>query len=414
MSIQVQLKAAKRASKQLERISDSKQLLMSLADAIANNQSTILSANEKDLNRMERSDPRYDRLMLTEERLSSIAQDLRTVAVLPSPLGNILETRTLDNGLKLEKVVVPIGVIGIVYEARPNVTFDVFSICFKAGNSCVLKGGSDAADSNRAIVEIIREVLQEHNCPIDAIQLLPPDRSAVDELLTAVTYVDLIIPRGSKTLIDFVRQHSKVPVIETGAGVVHLYVDKSADHKSSQDIILNAKTRRVSVCNALDTLLVHRDQIAALPNLLAPLAKKNVVLFADSPAYEALQGNYPSQLLQEAEEEHYGLEFLDYKMSIRCVDGIEMALEHIAQHSSKHSEAILSRDPKTIEYFLQSVDAAVVYANASTAFTDGAQFGLGAEIGISTQKLPPRGPLSLREITTYKWKVRGNGQVRPS
>jgi len=414
MTVQSQLQKAKRASRELVDLSPERcqQVLMSLADAIANSQDSILSANKKDLSRMETSNPRYDRLMLTAERLVGIACDLRNIASLKSPLGEILESRILDNGLKLEKVAVPIGVIGIVYEARPNVTFDVFSICFKAGNSCVLKGGSDAADSNRVIVEIIQKVLKENNCSVDAIQLLPPDRSAVEELLFAVDYVDVVIPRGSKALIDFVRNHSKVPVIETGAGVVHLYVDKSADQKSCKEIILNAKTRRVSVCNALDTLLVHRDQIANLPGMLAPLADKEVVLFADGLSYKVLKGSYPQELLED--EERYGVEFLDYKMSVRSVDGIEMALEHIAQHSSRHSEAIVSQDSEAIERFLHFVDAAVVYANASTAFTDGSQFGLGAEIGISTQKLPPRGPMALREIMTYKWKVRGDGQVRPA
>lgn len=409
-----QLENAKAASHKLVTLSDDTRtrVLYALADAISEQKDAILAANAADLERMNPENPRYDRLLLDSERLDAIASDLRNVAAYDSPLDKVLEARSLDNGLELERVSVPIGVVGIVYEARPNVTFDVFALCFRSGNSCVLKGGSDAAASNKAIVKLIKGVLEQHDCCVDAIQLLPPERSAVEELLSAVGYVDVVIPRGSKALIDYVRETAKVPVIETGAGVVHTYVDKRVDNDAATRIIDNAKTRRVSVCNALDALLVHSDQVRCLPLLVKPLATSRVEIRADERAYTALEGHYPSDLLKRATADDFGVEFLDYKMAIRVVDTLEEALRHIAEHSSKHSEAIVSDDPEAIETFLHAVDAAVVYANASTAFTDGAQFGLGAEIGISTQKLPPRGPMALRDITTYKWKVRGNGHTR--
>ncbi|SCA63251.1 Gamma-glutamyl phosphate reductase [Chlamydiales bacterium SCGC AG-110-P3] len=414
MTVQQQLKQAKSVCSALTAISDATrlQVLNAVADAIYTRKESILEANSRDLDRMNPENPRYDRLLLNTERLEGIATDVRHVANSPSPLDIELEARTLDNGLQLERISVPIGVVGIVYEARPNVTFDVFALCFRSGNCCVLKGGSDAAESNCAIVELIQEILRAHNCPPDAIQLLSPTRRAVEELLSAVDTVDVVIPRGSKALIDYVRETAKVPVIETGAGVVHTYIDKDVDLDAAQNVILNAKTRRVSVCNALDTLLIHTDQLDALPQLLTPLAHHKVELFADTLSHEVLRNRYPEALLKRATDDHYGIEFLDYKLAIRCVNTLDDALNHIAQHSSRHSEAILSTNPMAIEKFLQSVDAAVIYSNASTAFTDGAQFGLGAEIGISTQKLPPRGPMALRDITTYKWIVRGAGHVR--
>jgi len=389
-------------------------VLRDLADAAVAQTDFLLNENQKDLDRMSTNDPKYDRLKLTAERIRDIAQEMRQVAGLTSPLGNVLLQKELPNGLQLSKVSVPLGVVGIIYEARPNVTFDVFSLCFKTGNACILKGGSDAAASNVAIMAVIHQVLAQHNINTDLVALLPSDRQATEALLNAVGYVDVLIPRGSQALINFVRQNAKVPVIETGAGIVHTYFDETANLEKGQAIITNAKTRRVSVCNALDCLLVHQNRLAELPALVAPLATKQVEIYADGPAFTALQGTYPQDLLKPAAAEHFGTEFLALKMALKTVRNLEEALEHIANYSSKHSEAIISEDAAHIEKFLNSVDAAAVYANASTAFTDGAQFGLGAEIGISTQKLHARGPMGLDELTSYKWLVKGNGQVRPA
>jgi glutamate-5-semialdehyde dehydrogenase len=388
------------------------QILISLAEKAEKNIARIVEENQKDLERMPETDPKYDRLKLTEQRIRDVAKDLRNVSRLPSPLGISLEKRSLENGLSLEKITVPLGVIGIIYESRPNVTFDVFSLCLKSGNACLLKGGSDAEYSNKLIVSLIKEVLFQHSVNPQIIELLPSDRSATHELLNAVGYVDIIIPRGSQGLIDYVRDNSKVPVIETGAGIVHTYFDASGETKHGADIIFNSKTRRVSVCNALDCLIIHQERLNDLPSLTDKLAAKNVVIYADEKAFNALRASYPENLLEIAEQKHFGTEFLDYKMSIKTVQSIDEALDHIFRHGSKHSEAIIAKDEKTIDLFLKNVDAAAVYANASTAFTDGAQFGLGAEIGISTQKLHARGPMALREMTSYKWLVRGNGTVR--
>jgi glutamate-5-semialdehyde dehydrogenase len=387
-------------------------VLMALADKMEKHSASIIEENRKDLDRMPEDDPKFDRLKLTEQRIKDIANDLRNVSTLPSPLGLTLESRTLDNGLSLEKVTVPLGVIGIIYEARPNVTFDVFSLCIKSGNAVILKGGSDAESSNRYIVTLIKEVLEANQLLPQTIELLPSDRSATQELLNAVGYVDMIIPRGSQGLIDYVRDNAKVPVIETGAGIVHTYFDASGDTKKGADIIFNAKTRRVSVCNALDCLIIHQSRLDDLPELTKKLASKNVRVYADEKAFNTLSGKYPAELLGRAEEKHFGTEFLDFKMSIRTAGSIDDALDHIYKYGSKHSEAIVAEDPFAINNFLKNVDAAAVYANASTAFTDGAQFGLGAEIGISTQKLHARGPMGLREMTSYKWLIRGNGSVR--
>ena len=388
------------------------QVLVALAEKAEKRSANIIQENRKDLDRMPETDPKYDRLKLTEQRIKDIANDLRNVSKLPSPLGISLESRNLNSGLSLEKVTVPLGVVGIIYESRPNVTFDVFSLCIKSGNAVLLKGGSDAESSNRYIVTLIKEVLEAHQISPQIIELLPSDRAATQELLNAVGYVDMIIPRGSQNLIDFVRDNAKVPVIETGAGIVHTYFDGSGDVKKGADIIFNSKTRRVSVCNALDCLIIHQSRLSDLPDLTKKLASKNVVLYADEKSFNTLTGKYPSELLQRAEEKHFGTEFLDYKMSIKTVGSIEQALDHIFNHGSKHSEAIVAEDTSAINTFLKNVDAAAVYANASTAFTDGAQFGLGAEIGISTQKLHARGPMGLREMTSYKWLIRGDGTVR--
>ncbi|MBP5336027.1 MAG: glutamate-5-semialdehyde dehydrogenase [Bacteroidales bacterium] len=405
--------AAKRAASQVALIPDAARAaaLEAVADAIVAHSAELLAANAEDLARMDPQNPLYDRLKLTPERLESIASDMRNVAALPSPLGLTLEDRTLPNGLRLRKVSVPFGVIGVIYEARPNVTFDVFSLCFKSGNVSLLKGGSDADASNRAAVALIRRVLAERGLPEEAVTLLPPTHEAVGELLGAVGYVDLVIPRGGRRLINYVRDNAKVPCIETGAGVVNTYFDAAGDLEIGRRIVLNAKTRRVSVCNALDCLIVHRDRLGVLPELVAPLAEKNVILYADEAAYAALEGRYP--LLEHATPESFGTEYMDYKMALRTVDSLDEAIAHIGLYGSGHSESIVTADAAAADRFRAEVDAACVYVNAPTSFTDGAQFGLGAEIGISTQKLGARGPMGLREITTYKWLIDGNGQVRP-
>ena len=387
-------------------------ILLSVAERAVEETDTILAANAKDLSRMDEANPMYDRLKLTRERIEGIAGDTRNVAALPSPLGRVLKHTVLPNGLDLKRVSVPFGVIGIVYEARPNVTFDVFALCLKAGSACILKGGKDADDSNRAIVGIIKSVLREHKVNENAINLLPASHEATAELLHANGIVDLVIPRGSKRLIDFVRREASVPVIETGAGVCHAYFDKDGDLSKGARIINNAKTRRVSVCNALDCALVHADRLADLPELCRPLMESNVVIYADEPAMAALSGNYPEELLRPSAEESYGTEFQSYTMAIKTVVDADEAIRHIRRHGSGHSECIITENRETADRFLAQVDASCVYHNAPTSFTDGAQFGLGAEIGISTQKLHARGPMALEEITTYKWIIEGNGQVR--
>ena len=402
------------ASRQLISLDDKviNCVLSDIADTLLSRQTEVLAANMEDLKRMDPANPKYDRLKLTAERLRGIAEDMKNVASLPSPLGKLLSEVTRPNGMVIQKISVPFGVIGVIYEARPNVTFDVFSLCFKSGNVCVLKGGSDADHSNRALVTIIHETLVKHDINPAICTLLPPDREATSELLNAVGLVDLIIPRGSSSLINFVRDRTRVPVIETGAGICHAYFDQEGNKEKGQEIIHNAKTRRVSVCNALDCLLIHQDRLADLSYICQKLSSSNVTIYADKLAFEALKGQYPEPLLQPATAESFGTEFLDYKMAIRTVSSLEEALEHIATYSSKHSECIISESQEAIHYFQQGVDAACVYANVSTAFTDGAQFGFGAEIGISTQKLHARGPMALPELTTYKYIIRGNGQTR--
>lgn len=394
MELKDSFKRVKAASTTLALISDEKrnEILNAVAAAIVAQQDELLTANAKDLARMDKSNPLYDRLQLTKQRLADIASDMRNVATLPSPLGHITKEKTLPNGLQLKRISVPFGVIGMIYEARPNVTFDVFSLCFKSGNACVLKGGKDADDSNRAGVALIHRVLAQYGISEDIVTLLPATHEATGEMLNAVGYIDLCIPRGGKKLIEFVRDTAHVPVIETGAGVVHAYFDKDGDLTIGKAIVNNAKTRRVSVCNALDTLLVHKDRIDDLPDLLAPMEGKVEFLMND--------------------ESQYDTEFMDYKMNVVIVDSLQAALDHIAQHGSGHSECIITENQETARTFQQMVDAACVYVNAPTSFTDGAQFGLGAEIGISTQKLGPRGPMALEEITTYKWLIEGHGQVR--
>ena len=413
MQLKDTFEKVKRASKSLALLSDVQRndILDAVADAIINSQERILEANAQDLAKMSKENPLYDRLQLTESRLEGIAADMRNVATLPSPLGHITKQKTLPNGLRLCRVSVPFGVIGMIYEARPNVTFDVFSLCFKSGNACVLKGGKDADCSNREEVALIHEILEKYGVSKDVVALLPATHEATGEMLNAVGYVDLCIPRGGRKLIDFVRDTARIPVIETGAGVVNTYFDKDGDLEMGKAIINNAKTRRVSVCNALDCLLVHQDRLGDLYDLVSPMAEKSVIIYADEKAYAALDGKYP--LLEHATEESFGTEFMDYKLAIKTVASLDEALDHIDENGSGHSEAIITKNEVTARQFQAHVDAACVYWNAPTSFTDGAQFGLGAEIGISTQKLGPRGPMALEEICTYKWLIEGEGQTRP-
>ena len=414
MKLKNTFESALEASRQLNLIEGTviDSVLLKVADAAEANAGYILTENAKDLAAMSKEDPMYDRLLLTRERIAGIAADLRNVASLHAPLGEILSSTVRSNGMKIEKVRVPFGVIGVIYEARPNVSFDVFGLCFKTKNVSLLKGGTNARYSNKAIVKVIREVLQSERINPDVVTLLPTDREATVEMLGAVGYVDLIIPRGSSALINFVRDNSRVPVIETGAGICHTYFDKSGDIAKGEAIIFNAKTRRVSVCNALDCLIIHSERLTDLPLLCERLATKNVIIHADERSYYSLKVHYPSQLLEKADAESFGTEFLDYKMAIKTVDSLQGAIEHITHYSSKHSEAIISEDQAALEVFTAAVDAACVYLNVSTAFTDGAQFGLGAEIGISTQKLHARGPMALAELTSYKYIIHGNGQIR--
>ncbi len=386
--------------------------LLALADALEANAQTIVAANAVDLAKIDPSDYRYDRLKLDAKRIAGIAADTRNVASLPAPCGEVIDEVVRPNGLRISRVRVPMGVIGVIYEARPNVTIDVVSIGIRSGNAVVLKGGSDAHESNVALVKVVHEVLRSQGLDPDIVQLLPDGHDSANELMNAVGYVDLLIPRGSKRLIDSVRQNARIPVIETGASVVHTYFDRAADLEKGRAVICNAKTRRISVCNALDCVLIHQDRLADLPSLCLPLAEKNVEIRADDQAFNALKDSYPENLLVHITPDDYGREYLALKLAVVTVPSIDAALQHIYDYSLKHSEAIITEDPAAAERFLNEVDAACVYVNASTAFTDGAQFGLGAEIGISTQKMHARGPMGLRELTSYKWLVRGNGQTR--
>lgn len=404
----------KKASRELGLLPEEKvnSVLLLLADEIESRQAEILVANQIDLAKMELSNPMYDRLKLTPERIKNIASDTRHVASLASPLGRVLKHDILPNGLDLSKVSVPFGVVGVVYEARPNVTIDVASLCLKSGNACVLKGGKDADESNKVIVQIIKDVLLKSGVNPDVVSLLPATHEATAEMLHANGYIDVVIPRGSSRLIRFVRENATVPVIETGAGICHCFFDEFGDVEKGTRIINNAKTRRVGVCNALDCLVLHRSRLDDLHLLCNPLQESNVIIHADHFAFNALKGYYPMELLKIATEDSFGTEFLSYAMSIKTVESFDEAVEHIACFSSKHSESIVTENEEHAEAFIKLVDAACVYTNAPTSFTDGAQFGLGAEIGISTQKLHARGPMALEEMTTYKWVVRGDGQVR--
>jgi len=405
---------AKNATKAFSILSEQviNKTLFLIAEAAVENTKFILEENQKDLDLMQQSDPKYDRLILTSGRIESIAADIRHVGELPSPIGHVLSKDARQNGLKISRISVPFGVVGIIYESRPNVTFDVFSLCLKSGNVCILKGGSDAIHSNTAIVKVIKEVLRKNDIDQNILILLPAGRDETIQLLKARKYVDLIIPRGSRNLIDYVRENASIPVIETGAGVCHTYFDESGDREKGRQIINNAKTRRVSVCNALDCLIINEERLNDLDYIVGLCSDSSVIIYADEKAYSALKGKYPAALLQKATIESFGTEFLSYKMSIKTVKSFDEALEHISEFGSKHSEAIISENKNNINLFYTAVDASSIFSNASTAFTDGSEFGLGAEIGISTQKLHARGPMALEALTTYKWIIEGNGQIR--
>ncbi|MCR5362766.1 MAG: glutamate-5-semialdehyde dehydrogenase [Bacteroidales bacterium] len=417
--IENELKNARQASYALLDLSEEQinAVLRQLADALEANSEQIVSANALDLSKMNPEDSRYDRLLLNSERIAGIASDTRNVTALPSPLNRTLSESVRPNGMKIRKVSVPFGVIGVIYEARPNVTIDVFSLCFKAGSAVLLKGGKEAADSNATLVNTIHNVLSANGLPTSLCTLLPNDHEATTEMLCAVGQVDLVIPRGSRRLIDYVRDNARVPVIETGAGICHTYIDRDADVAMASAIVNNGKTRRISVCNALDCVVIHRDRLSDLPEICKPMASaddpaKRVIIYADERAYAALDGKYPANLLEHAQPEHFGMEFQAYKLAIRTVDTFNEAVEYVQTHTSHHSESIVSRDEKACQRFLRLIDAACVYQNLPTSWTDGAQFGFGAEIGISTQKLHARGPMALPEITTYKYQVIGEGQIR--
>lgn len=415
MKIEKQLQGVLKASRKLNLVEEEtiKKVLFDLAEQARKKIPHILAENKRDLERMDLEDPKYDRLKLSAERIEGIASDIENVANLESPVGKVVKETVLPNRLKISKTTVPFGVIGIIYEARPNVTFDVFALCLKSGNACVLKGGSDAIYSNNAIVSVIQEVLKQNNLDENTVCLLPAGREETNEMLTARGYIDLLIPRGSQGLIDFVRENATIPVIETGAGICHTYFDEFGDTEIGAEIIFNAKTRRPSVCNALDCLIIHESRLDELPVFAKKLTEENVLIYADEKSFEKLAGVYPYDLLHKASPESFGTEFLSLKMSVKTVADFDEAIEHIGKYSSKHSEAIISENEENIRKFMKMVDASSVYSNASTAFTDGAQFGLGAEIGISTQKLHARGPMALEELTSYKYIIEGHGQVRP-
>lgn len=408
-----QLKKVKAASFTLAELEGgrSNQILQAIANELRESSKLIVEENAKDLAKMSEGNPLYDRLLLSASRIEAIARDIEAVLALSSPLGKKFDERVMPNGLKIEKVVVPLGVVAVIYESRPNVTIDVFTLCFKTRNACVLKGGKEALYTNKILVKIIQEVLAAFGVNPDILYLLTADREASLDVLHAVGLIDVCIPRGSQALINFVRENAKIPVIETGAGIVHAYFDESGDLEKGRRIINNSKTRRVSVCNALDCLIIHEARLQDLFSLVELLLPNQVEIFADAKSYNALT-HYPSNLLHEARPEHFGQEFLSYKLAIKTVASAEEAIQHIRQHTSGHSESIVAENEAVISDFLKKIDAAAVYANAPTSFTDGGQFGLGAEIGISTQKLHARGPMGLEALTSYKWLIYGDGQIR--
>ena len=408
------LRKVKESSRNLVMLDDKivNQVLLKVASKIEKNESAILAANAKDLEKIDKNDPVYDRALLNDERIKEIAESLRIIAEYDSPIDKTIEEKTLKNGLRLKKVTVPFGVVGVIFEARPNVVMDVFALCFKSKNACVLKGGSLSENSNKALISVIKETLKNSLGNSDMAVLLSNDRKIVGEFLKADKFVDVIIPRGGQGLIDFARKNSTIPVIETGAGIVHTYFDEFGDVGQASEVVFNAKTSRPSVCNALDTLIINKRRLGDLGKICSKMADKKVIVYADSDSYKAMIGKYPKNLLFKAKSEHFGMEFLSLKMSIKTVGNLDEAISHINTYGSGHSEAIITENRTNAEKFLKMVDAACVYVNASTRFTDGGEFGLGAEIGISTQKLHARGPMGIRELTSYKWEVWGDGQTR--
>jgi glutamate-5-semialdehyde dehydrogenase len=408
------LAATRMASKQLAQANsiEKNAVLSSLADLLRSHVGLIIEENAKDLANFDRDSPMRDRLLLTEDRVLALASSLLDVAALPDPSARVVLDKFLSNGLHLQKIAVPIGVVGVIYESRPNVTIDVAALCIRSGNAVVLRGGTDAWFTNQALVSLIHQALQAHQFSTDLVRLLPTDRSHVTTLLQAIRYVDVIIPRGSDALIQRVRRESLVPTIETGAGVCHTYVAESAQVDMAVSIVVNAKVSRPSVCNSLDTVIIHRSQLSDfIQHIAADFAKYQVRVFADSDSYKALHSiNYPH--LAHADAADFGREFLDFACSMKVVDDLAEALNHIDTYSSRHSEAIVTEDANEASLFLQAVDAAAVYWNASTRFTDGGVFDLGAEIGISTQKLHARGPFALEKLVTEKWVIQGTGQIR--
>ena len=388
------------------------EVLFNLAQLLLENSAEIIIENLKDLAKISADDPMRDRLLLNSDRIESLSKSLYEVAKFSDPTGQVLTDKILSNGLKLTKISVPLGVVGVIFESRPNVTVDVAALCIRSGNAAVLRGGSDAWHTNAILVQLIHQALISAGLSSDLIRLLPTDRTHVSTLLHAVKYVDVIIPRGSEALIQRVRRESLVPTIETGAGVCHTFVAQSADIAMAVKVVINAKVSRPSVCNSLDTILLQESIAQEFLNKCArELAEYKVKVYADGESYDVLAGlNYP--YLQLAEESDFGREFLDFACSIRIVEDLNEALHHIDQYSSRHSEAIISSVESEANLFLASVDAAAVYWNASTRFTDGGVFELGAEVGISTQKLHARGPFGLEKLVTEKWVVKGNGQIR--
>ncbi|CAN1570087.1 ProA Gamma-glutamyl phosphate reductase [Spirosomataceae bacterium] len=414
ISIEHLLKNTHESASQVRRLNKSQKakIITDLADILLGNLHQIIAENKKDLDLMDPIDAKYDRLLLNENRIIGLADALGQVATLNDPSGQILLEGTFDNGIKMQKIAVPMGVIGAIFESRPNVTIDVASLCIMSGNACVLKGGKEAHFSNQFLVSLIHQALSKNNISTDVVMLLPTNRKFLTQMLEADKYVDLIIPRGSASLIDFVRSNSKIQTIETGAGVCHTYVEKTAKLDMAAEIIVNARASRPAVCNSLDCAILDGNVLEELvPKLKSSFEKYNIEVFADEKAYPIFEkNNFPK--LQHAQEEDFGKEWLDFKISIKTVNNFDEALDHIKQFSSKHSEAIITEDLALAETFLQEVDAAAVYHNASTRFTDGGEFGLGAEIGISTQKLHARGPFALEKLVTEKWVCRGEGQVR--
>jgi len=409
-----QFASTRKASTQLAMAStERKQLVLNvLASLLEENIEQILAENQLDLNAIALENPMRDRLLLSTSRILDLAKSVRDVALLPDPSGRLLLHKTLANGLDLQKIAVPLGVVGVIYESRPNVTIDVAALCLRSGNAAVLRGGTDAWHTNQILVSFIHQALLQAEFPTELVRLMPTDREHVHTLLTAVKFIDVIIPRGSDALIQRVRRESLVPTIETGAGVCHTYVAESAEVNMAVDIVVNAKVSRPSVCNSLDTILVHRSQAKSfLQAVVNPLKASNVAIFADSESFSILtELGYP--LLHVAQESDFGREYLDFACSVKVVADLAEALGHIQTYSSRHSEAIVSSDTSEAEFFLKAVDAAAVYWNASTRFTDGGVFDLGAEIGISTQKLHARGPFALEKLVTEKWVLKGQGQIR--